>query len=99
MNFLLSFIEVPFYVSMLHFLLEIAEADPDGFVSLQVGASTCFYFGTNPIWPFPAGATWTRNAADTECKKIGLRLAVIADVSEQNAIRNFLRKNVYGVTH
>ena len=64
---------------------------PTGYVSLQVGSTTCFYVSTTQIWPFPNGISQA-NEAVNRCSSIGLTLATVINVAEQSALKKLFRK-------
>ena len=64
---------------------------PDGYASLQVGANTCFYVSTTPIWPYPNGAAGD-NVASQNCQRMNLNLATIDNEIERVALKNLLSK-------
>jgi len=60
-------------------------------VSLEVGASVCFYISTTPIWPYPNGVNQS-NAAIAQCSSIGLQLATVENIYEHTLIKDLTRK-------
>jgi len=62
-------------------------ATPNGYISLQVGSSTCFYVSTTKIWPFPNGLSQTSEAV-ARCSSMGLTLATIENANEQMSLKN-----------
>ena len=64
---------------------------PDGYTSVQVGASLCYYVSTKAVWPFPNGNA-NENVADNACKEMNLDLATLASDPEKLAFWSLLGK-------
>ena len=64
---------------------------PDGYTSVQVGASLCYYVSTKTVWPFPNGTT-NENIADNACKEMNLDLATLTSDAEKLAFWSLLGK-------
>jgi hypothetical protein len=66
---------------------------PDGFTSVQVGPSLCYYVSTKAVWPYPNGVA-NENAAKDTCAAMNLDLATLASDAEKLAFWSLLSKTL-----